>query len=71
MCLVTARPRVVMVTGAEAVIRLEVEDLMETTGADEVKVTGFNDTLPTIELFSPRVGRSYYEDQGPDLRRGR
>ena len=52
-----------MVTGAEAVIRLEVEDPMGATGADEVKVTGFNDTPPTIELFSPESGRSYYEDQ--------
>ena len=36
---------------------------MGATGADEVKVTGFNDTPPTIELFSPESGRSYYEDQ--------
>ncbi len=55
------------VAGAEATIRLEVEDPMGASGSDEVKVSGFSDNPPTVTITSPTSGRSYYEDQKVQL----
>ena len=52
---------------ATGTIRLEVEDPMGATGATDISVSSIHNNLPTVDIITPVLGRTYYDDQKVQL----